>query len=115
MMTDSDRFAFTARRYHGFATSGNAYDATETDEAIKTGDTLLILPERVVGVANTWPFAVTSHFGHLHAIKPKPDDTLGDFARSLKVGEADIASAVTMAVALGFEIDPALAIFFPSV
>jgi hypothetical protein len=28
MLTDSERFAFTARRIHGFASTGNAYDAT---------------------------------------------------------------------------------------
>ncbi|MDR3529109.1 MAG: hypothetical protein P4L90_00930 [Rhodopila sp.] len=51
MLTDSDRFAFFARRLHGFATTGNAYDACQCDEAITTGDTLIILPEGVVGLA----------------------------------------------------------------
>jgi hypothetical protein len=59
MLTDSERFAFTARRIHGFASTGNAYDATQTDDRIASGDTLLILPEGVVGVAHCWPFAVT--------------------------------------------------------
>jgi hypothetical protein len=55
---DSERFAFTARRIHGFASTGNAYDATQTDDRIASGDTLLILPEGVS--AYCWPFAVTS-------------------------------------------------------
>jgi hypothetical protein len=33
MLTDSERFAFTAHRIHAFETTGNAYDATQTDEA----------------------------------------------------------------------------------
>ncbi len=48
MIMDSERFAFIPRRIHAFATSGNAYDACQTDEAIKTGHTLLILSEGVV-------------------------------------------------------------------
>jgi hypothetical protein len=55
MLTDSERFAFTPRRIHGFASTGNAYDATQTDDRIASGDTLLILPEGVVGVAHCWP------------------------------------------------------------
>ena len=59
MLTDSERFAFTARRHHAFASTGNAYDAVQCDEAIHTGDTLVVLAEEVIGVAMTWPFAVT--------------------------------------------------------
>jgi hypothetical protein len=53
MLTDSERFAFTARRIHGFASTGNAYDATQTDDRIASGDTLLILPE----ASSAWPIA----------------------------------------------------------
>ena len=63
MLTDSERFAFTAHRIHAFDTTGNAYDATQTDEAIETGDTLLVHAEGVVAVAMTWPFAVTTAHG----------------------------------------------------
>lgn len=49
MLTDSERFAFSAWRIHAFASTGNAYDAVQTDETIAAGDTLLILDERVVG------------------------------------------------------------------
>ena len=85
MLTDSERFAFTAHRIHAFETTGNAYDAVQTDEAIGTGDTLLILGEAVVGVALTWPFAVTAECGHLHQVAPKMGDTLNAFAASLGV------------------------------
>ncbi len=68
MLTDSERFAFETRRHHAFASTGNAYDATQCDEAIKTGDTLIVLAEQVVAIAMTWPFAVTETCGKLHAL-----------------------------------------------
>jgi hypothetical protein len=51
MLIDSERFAFQPRRHHAFASSGNAYDATQCDEAIQTGDTLIIIADQVVGIA----------------------------------------------------------------
>jgi hypothetical protein len=109
MLTDSERFAFLARRYHGFATTGNAYDATQTDDRIETGDTLLILPEGVIGIAHCWPFAVTAACGKLHGISPKPSDTLATFAASFSIADGDITAAVDLARALGFVIEPAIA------
>lgn len=53
---------------HRFDSTGEAYDATQCDENIQRGDILLIESERVVGVADTWPFAVTPTHGHLHAL-----------------------------------------------
>jgi hypothetical protein len=35
MLTDSERFAFEPRRHHAFASTGNAYDASQCDEAIR--------------------------------------------------------------------------------
>lgn len=69
MLTDSERFAFTTRRHHAFASTGNAYDAVQCDEVIHTGDTLVVLVEEVIGIAMTWPFAVTQAHGNLHALK----------------------------------------------
>lgn len=109
MLTDSERFAFTARRIHGFACTGNAYDATQTDDRISRGDTLLILPEGVVGVAHCWPFAVTEVTGNLHGVQPKAHESLGDFAATFDMTTADIEAAIALAMALGFAIDPALA------
>lgn len=108
MLTDSERFAFVPRRYHGFASTGNAYDATQTDDRIENGDTLLILSEGVIGVAHCWPFAVTALAGKLHAVSPKPDDTLAAFAASFSCLTADITAAAALAVALEFPIDPAV-------
>ncbi len=109
MLTDSERFAFETRRHHAFASTGNAYDATQCDEAIGTGDTLIILAEGVVGIAMTWPFAVTQASGHLHALAaPREGDTLGALASSLGVQSADFEHAAQMARQLGFLLDPQL-------
>lgn len=108
MLTDSERFAFVPQRIHAFETSGNAYDAVQTDERKATGDLLLILDEAVVGVAMTWPFAVTAEAGHLHQVAPKPQDTLSDLAASFGVEPAAVERAVKLARGLRFPIEPAL-------
>jgi len=51
---------------HYFESTGEAYDACQCDKAIKTGDVLVIRSERVVGIADTWPMAVTAKHGELH-------------------------------------------------
>lgn len=110
MLTASERFAFQTRRIHAFATTGNAYDAAQCDEAIRTGDTLLVLGEGVVAVAMTWPFAVTAECGKLHAVAPpRSGETLEDVARALHVNAGDIEHAATLARALTFALDPGLA------
>lgn len=109
MLTDSERFAFTPRRIHGFATTGNAYDACQCDEAIAKGDTLIVLPEGVVGIAWTWPIAVTATHGALHRVKDEPQSSLADLAATFEMRERDLAEAVTFARALGFDLDPAFA------
>lgn len=73
MLTDSERFAFTVWRIHAFGSTGNAYDAVQTDESIAAGDTLLVPDEQVVGVAMTWPFAVTRESGNsISSASPGP-------------------------------------------
>ncbi len=109
MLTDSERFAFETRRHHAFASSANAYDASQCDEAIKTGDTLIVLTEQVVAIAMTWPFAVTATCGKLHALSaPRPGEDLAALARSLHVRAADFQHATALARRLGFPIDPQL-------
>lgn len=107
MLTESERFAFVPRRIHAFATTGNAYDACQTDEAIETGHTLIILTERVVALAGAWPIAVTAAAGVLHAVIGKDDDTLDGLAANFGLTADDIVTAVTIARAFGFPIDPA--------
>lgn len=107
MLTDSERFAFIPRRHHAFASTGNAYDAVQCDEAIRTGDTLIVLTEEVVGVAMTWPFAVTQAHGHIHALSaPRERETPADLARSLHVSAADFEHAAEIARRFGFPLDP---------
>ena len=113
MLTDSERFAFTTRRHHAFATTGNAYDATQCDEAIATGDTLVILAEGVVGLAWTWPIAVTAAHGALHRVKEEPFGSLRELATTFKMSEADVDHAVTVARALGLTLHPVFATACP--
>ncbi|WP_166297122.1 hypothetical protein [Bradyrhizobium sp. 2S1] len=59
---------------HTFHTSGDAYDACQTgihfahdgEYEVKTGDILVIPKEKVIGIADTWPVAVTIERGHFH-------------------------------------------------
>lgn len=55
---------------HTFSSTGQAYNDTQTNENIKTGDILHIPSEGVVGMADTWPVAVTKNSGQLHAYGP---------------------------------------------
>ena len=106
MLTDSERFAFVPRRLHGFATTGNAYDACQCDEAIGKGDTLIVLSESVVGIAWTWPIAVTATNGALHQIKDDPRSSLAELAATFDMRVEDVSEAVALAQALGFALDP---------
>lgn len=59
---------------HHFPSTGAAYDACQSgthhafdgDYPVETGDILVIESEKVVGIADTWPLAVTIEFGQLH-------------------------------------------------
>ena len=114
MLTDSERFAFSVWRIHAFASTGNAYDAVQTDESIAAGDTLLVLDERVVGVAMTWPFAITAQPVKLHAVcAPGAGETLGHIEKALDVPDGSIARACRLARKLGFAIDADLAALLP--
>lgn len=86
MLTDSECFAFEIRRHHAFASTGNAYDASQCDEAIKTGDTLIVLAEQVVAIASPKPFAVTEACGKLHALSaPRPGSIGSERKRGLRL------------------------------
>lgn len=114
MLTDSERFAFTTLRHHAFASTGNAYDAVECDEAIRAGDTLFVLTEEVVGVASPKPFALTQAHGNLHALSvPREGKTLADLARSLHVSAADFEHAAEIAWRFGFPLDPQIEALLP--
>jgi len=52
-----------------FESTGAAYDAAMSDDTIQTGDVLVITGEGVVGLADTWPVAVTLAAGQLHHVR----------------------------------------------
>ena len=106
MIEDSDRFAFIPRRIHAFASTGNAYDASQSDGAIETGHTLIVLSEGVVALAGTWPIAVTAAGGVLHSVAGKDDDTIDSLAAAFDLTADDILTAVSFARAFGFALDP---------
>ncbi|MET7631816.1 hypothetical protein ABZS53_15370 [Streptomyces sp. NPDC005499] len=77
---------------HTFDDTVEAYDATQCREDIRDGDVLVIESESVVGIAWTWPFALTEAFGELHILNADPrtyED--GKFAASIPVAEREAA------------------------
>lgn len=82
---------------HEFDSTGEAYNATQIDKTIKAGDTLVIKNEQVVGVAHTWPIAITQESGNLHVLADgynKPED----------VSDEQMKAAYNIAKQLGFPI-----------
>ena len=57
-------------KIHHFDSTVRAYDATQTRDDIKKGDVLIIESEKVVGLADTWPVAITEWPGELHDLAP---------------------------------------------
>lgn len=87
---------------HEFSRTGFAYDACQCDEQIQDGDILLIPNEGVVGVADTWPVAVTEERGCLHALKD--GFTLSDLAHSRDEENGfDLAEGCRRALAMAQE------------
>lgn len=87
---------------HRFGSTGEAYDDCQCDENIKDGDTLVIRSERVVGVADTWPFAVTKEHGSLHALSnDATPELIGKNKPALAEGWI---AAVAKAKELGYEL-----------
>lgn len=57
-------------KVHTFISTASAKNQCQCNDEIKTGDVLVIVNERVVGVAYTWPIAVTCEYGALYTLKP---------------------------------------------
>ena len=55
---------------HFFGSTEEAYDRTQCDEDVKTNDVIVVVTEQVIGVAGTWPVAVTTRTGKLHVAGP---------------------------------------------
>jgi hypothetical protein len=94
-------------RCHVFESGCACYHASQTLPEIENGDVLVILEERaspVVGVACTWPFAVTRNAGGLHALSPEAARS-GFLAEPQNRGLlAQAVVATDFAVSLGLSI-----------
>ncbi|WP_353645735.1 hypothetical protein [Mesorhizobium sp. WSM2239] len=55
-------------RVHFYDSTGEAYDTVQCSANVKNGDILIIPSEKVVGLADTWPVAITKEAGHLHTL-----------------------------------------------
>ena len=95
---------------HFFRMSGEAYDACQTgihyahdgEYEVKTGDILVIEKEKVIGIADTWPVAVTKERGHFH--EPAHGTTLVQAFADRKVTAEHIAAAKAVAAERGWAV-----------
>jgi hypothetical protein len=71
-----------------FNSTGQAYDACQCDEDIINGDILIVRDENVVGVADTWPFAVTTQFGKFHTLADESNEANNKFRASINAAHA---------------------------
>ncbi|MFI7083934.1 hypothetical protein ACIBUR_10040 [Streptomyces anulatus] len=55
-----------------FHSTTAAYDACQCNENVRDGDVLVIEDEEVIGIAWTWPFALTENFNELHVTTANP-------------------------------------------
>lgn len=78
-----------------FGDTGEAYDACQCCDEIRSGDVLLIPSENVAGIADTWPFAVTAEAGNLHVLLPTVG--LDKLATDIKVEPESLQTAVRLA------------------
>lgn len=86
-------------KVHHFESTRDAYDASQCDEDVSTGDILIIASEQVVGISYTWPFAVTKEAGGLHGVLV--DDEEG--RKFWKSFSESIAQAKAIALENGWE------------
>lgn len=89
---------------HEFASSSDAYDATQCDESVRKGDALLIASEGVVGLAWTWPVAVTARAGELHELSDEDRMTPAAVIQEAAWTDEQLKLAVATATQHGFPI-----------
>lgn len=78
----------TGPSVHHFDDTTEAYNATQCNEEMRDGDVLVIEPEKVIGIAWTWPFALTERFGELHVTTADPRTYQGGiFAAGVELAE----------------------------
>lgn len=63
-------------RVHRFDSTEEAYDACMCDDSIKTGDVLLIEPEKVIGLAWAWPISLSKATGCLHRCRDEAPEEI---------------------------------------
>lgn len=94
------------RKIHVFRSSGDAYNACQTDTEVRDNDILLIPSEEVVGIADTWPVAVTFQHQELHEVldwvswSSNRDFYSGDLVARRQA----IVDAVSIADELGYRV-----------
>ncbi|MEV7870152.1 hypothetical protein AB0P17_29595 [Streptomyces sp. NPDC088124] len=74
-----------------FYSTGEAYGAVQCRDDIRDGDVLVIEREQVIGIAHTWPFALTEAHGMFHTLKdqdPRSWDD-GKYAPGVVVAERE--------------------------
>ena len=71
-IADRDRQTFTfpstQEAYDGCMTGYAHYSDRNPIRTVRSGDTIIIPAEKVVGVCDAWPFAVSKKFGVLHTL-----------------------------------------------
>lgn len=97
-------------KVHTFTSTGDAYDETQCNENIANGDILVIESEGVVGIADTWPFAITQALGQLHRFKDEIDVPKAIFVldQPLINWQASFDEAKRIALEKGFKISSTL-------
>ena len=90
---------------HAFSSTGTAYDHSQCDDAVERGDTLLVQSEGVVGLAWTWPVAVTEATGKLHGVEDNlTAEQMAELIADTGWRFDQIKEAVKVAVDYGFEL-----------
>lgn len=87
-----------------FHDTGEAYDAVQTMDEINDGDILLIPDEGVVGIAWTWPIAITKECGELHQAN---EGMLYNVLQENGIG-GNISQAMILARSKGYELEDEL-------
>jgi len=78
-----------------FDSTEEAYGACQTRDDIKNGDMLVIPSEQVVGLAGTWPVAVTDEHGELHFVNG--DANIRRLMTDVKCSKEQVNAAVRFA------------------
>ena len=87
-----------------FGSTEEAYNACQCDETIVDGDLLVVPREKIVGLAWTWPLAITTNYGEFHtlAVGGCADHLLKDAHIPLE----RVANAIAYAAGKGWPVHP---------